>query len=83
MTERELADNIMSIHGKSVWKDYAEGQTVSGDQMMDYYLKYFQNSNNPHIYDYGMALRHWVAAAGINPTNGKFVYYLANHIQNC
>lgn len=79
MTERELAQNIMRVHGKHIFDDYSCGVTIGGYEMAVGYIQYF---NGTAASENSAALSHWVESAGYDE-NGEFVYKLSDTIQNC
>ena len=79
MTERELAENIMRVHGKDIFDDYSNGITIGGFEMAVGYRLYFKDTA-PN--ENSAALSHWVESAWYN-NKGEFVYKISNTIQNC
>lgn len=83
MEERELAKNIMEVHGKTLVNDIGT-KSASGYQLGERYAeKLFEED----IYDLGqideraMSLMHLVESAGYND-KGSFVFSISNHIMD-
>ncbi len=82
MTEKQLAENIMKVHGQTL-VDNNGGVTIGGADLAEKYFDFFSPMGNTmEIYECATALRHWVASAGYD-MNGKFKFTMADYIQNC
>ena len=80
INERQLAENICKVHGKSLVDDNGKS-TIDGATLGDLYFNQWSKAGYD-VKDGQMALRHWVLAAGYN-RQGEFQYRMSNHILNC
>lgn len=82
MTERELASNIMRVHGRTLAEKC--GGSAGGITISEKYAELLYKAGGYSVEEIGecaMALRHWVEVAAIE--NGKYICRISNYIQNC
>lgn len=84
MTERQLAENVVKCHGRTI-VDEMHGVTIGGMTFGEKYAEKLFKGGGFSVEEVGkieMACRHWVEALGYND-DGSFVYIMANAIRNC